>query len=154
LRFDKARPLKAAQQFLNLRANPICIGEGQLYPGRLRWQYLTSPSPLSRLYSVRIEFIQGKTPEVFVDDPDLNLLAGDQPLPHVYDHRPPRLCLYLPRTTEWQPWMRLDQTIVPWIALWLFYFEEWLSSGDWKGGGRHPNPTPATRRGSRRSRAT
>lgn len=34
--------------------------------------------------------------------------------------------------------MRLDQTIVPWTMLWLFYFEEWLASGDWKGGGMHP----------------
>ena len=34
--------------------------------------------------------------------------------------------------------MRLDQTIVPWTTLWLFYFEEWLASDDWKGGGMHP----------------
>jgi hypothetical protein len=27
---------------------------------------------------------------------------------------------------------------VPWTALWLFYFEEWLTSDDWKGGGIHP----------------
>jgi hypothetical protein len=35
--------------------------------------------------------------------------------------------------------MRLDHTIVPWTALWLFYFEEWLISNDWKGGGVHPS---------------
>ena len=34
--------------------------------------------------------------------------------------------------------MRIDQTIVPWTALWLFYFKEWLASDDWKGGGIHP----------------
>lgn len=34
--------------------------------------------------------------------------------------------------------MRLDQTIVPWTALWLYYFEQWLVSGDWHGGGQHP----------------
>jgi hypothetical protein len=27
---------------------------------------------------------------------------------------------------------------VPWTALWLFYFEEWLVSNEWKGGGEHP----------------
>ncbi len=37
--------------------------------------------------------------------------------------------------------MRLDQTIVPWTALWLFYFEEWLESNEWKGGGEHPGDT-------------
>jgi hypothetical protein len=35
--------------------------------------------------------------------------------------------------------MRIDQTFVPWVATWLFYFEEWLASDDWKGGGEHPN---------------
>jgi len=34
--------------------------------------------------------------------------------------------------------MRLDQTVVPWTALWLLYFEEWLFSGEWAGGGLHP----------------
>jgi hypothetical protein len=34
--------------------------------------------------------------------------------------------------------MRLDQTIVPWAALWLFFFEEWLATDEWKGGGVHP----------------
>lgn len=33
--------------------------------------------------------------------------------------------------------MRIDQTMVPWSILWLFYFEEWLVSNDWKGGGVH-----------------
>ena len=37
--------------------------------------------------------------------------------------------------------MRLDQTIVPWAILWLFYFEEWLISNEWKGGGLHPETT-------------
>jgi hypothetical protein len=32
----------------------------------------------------------------------------------------------------------LDQTVVPWASLWLFYFEEWLASDVWKGGGIHP----------------
>jgi hypothetical protein len=52
--------------------------------------------------------------------------------------------------------MRIDQTIVPWAALWLFYFEEWLSSDQWKGGGEHPGePTVAgSKRRSTRGLAT
>jgi hypothetical protein len=37
--------------------------------------------------------------------------------------------------------MRIDQTIVPWTAVWLFYFEEWLTSDEWKGGGVHLGDT-------------
>jgi hypothetical protein len=78
------------------------------------------------------------TPRVFVDDPDLLALADGRRLPHVYEQQPPRLCLYVPETGEWTPAMRLDQSIVPWAMLWLFYFEEWLVSDEWKGGGVHP----------------
>ena len=41
---------------------------------------------------------------------------------------------------------------MPWAALWLFYFEEWLGSDDWKGGGEHPTP-PRDRPGRRRVNA-
>lgn len=132
------RPLTAAQQFVNLRVSPISRGSGQLRAGLLTWRYTATPSPLSRDYYIRIEFRQGRRPQVFVEAPDLHALAGGRRVPHLYQQRPPRLCLYLPQTNEWQSWMRLDQTIVPWSALWLFYFEEWLASDDWKGGGMHP----------------
>jgi hypothetical protein len=66
------------------------------------------------------------------------VLADGRRLPHVYEQAPTRLCLFLPGSGEWGAWMRLDQTIVPWTALWLLYFEEWLYSGEWAGGGLHP----------------
>jgi hypothetical protein len=132
------RPLTAAQQFVNLRGNPICRGDGVLRAGRFMWRYSATPSPLSRDYDIRIEFKQGCRPEIFVDAPDLHVLAKGRRIPHLYRQRPPRLCLYLPKTYEWQSWMRLDQTVVPWATLWLFYFEEWLASDAWKGGGMHP----------------
>jgi hypothetical protein len=77
---------------------------------------------------------------VVVLDPDLRSLAGGRDLPHVYDHWPTRLCLYLPGTGEWTPHKLLVATIVPWSALWCFYFEDWLLTGEWNGGGEHPKP--------------
>ena len=140
MRFAQPRPLTAAQQFLNLRANPICAGTGTLHSGRLVWHYRITPTPLSREYGVRIEYRNGGvSPEVFVDNPDPTALAEGRRLPHVYEQRPTRLCLYLPRAQQWHGWMRIDQTIVPWTALWLFYFEDWLISDEWKGGGEHPH---------------
>jgi hypothetical protein len=133
----RRKPLTAAQQFVNLRSNPICRGEGVLRAAQFTWRYSAAPSPLSREYDIRIEFNHSK-PFIFVDGPDLHVLAGGRRIPHLYQQNPPRLCLYLPRTYEWQPWMRLDQTVVPWATLWLFYFEEWLGSDEWKGGGIHP----------------
>ena len=107
--------------------------------GQFTWRYSATPSPIGRDYDIRIEFKQGSRPEIFVDRPDLQALAGGQRIPHLYQHSLPGSCLYLPQTCEWQSWMRLDQTLVPWTTLWLFYFEEWLASGEWKGGGMHPD---------------
>lgn len=67
----------------------------------------------------------------------LTMLAGGRDLPHIY-HNPDRLCLYLPGTVQWDASKRLDLTIIPWTHLWLIYFEEWIVSDDWKGGGKHP----------------
>lgn len=88
-----------------------------------------------------------------ISDPDLSQLAQGRELPHVYKN-PTRLCLYLPGSGEWLPSMRVDQTFVPWTATWLFYFEEWLHSDDWKGGGEHPSADDADRYTRRVRRAT
>ena len=94
------------------------------------------PTLLSREYQLRIVFERKGIPSVFVKRPDLTVLAGERKIPHVY-YNPLSLCLYLPKANEWLGWMRIDQTFVPWAAVWLCYFEEWLASDDWKGG-LHP----------------
>src|SRR5687767_8637667 len=130
--------ITAAHQYFHLRTNSICRGSGSLGAGRLTWRFLPSPTPLSRRYRLRIEYRHSSVPRVIVEHPDLIALTDGRGLHHVYAQQPARLCLYLPRTGEWTPAMRLDQTIVPWSILWLFYFEEWLASNEWKGGGMHP----------------
>jgi hypothetical protein len=76
-------------------------------------------------------------------DPHLPTLASGRELPHVYEQDPTRLCLYLPGSGEWSSAMRISETIVPWSVLWLFYFEDWLATGDWGGGGIHPQARDA-----------
>jgi hypothetical protein len=149
--FSRSRPdLTPAQQFLFLRANPVCAGTGQLTATGLVWNYRDRPTPLSREYSMRITFQRGDTPDMFVLDPDLSALADGRPVPHVY-HDPLRLCLTLPETREWAGTKRIDQTFIPWATTWLYYFEEWLISDEWKGGGEHPD-TSSNERHSRRVR--
>ena len=62
--------------------------------------------------------------------------------PHVYrnDAAPdyPYLCLYDPRERPWRPDDYIAETIIPWASEWLFFFEGWLVTGNWEGGGRHP----------------
>jgi len=146
--------LTLAQQLLFLRSNPVVGGSGQIHRRTLTWSTHVQPTLLARNYTVRISLEDGATPDVFVDNPLLTELAGDRPIPHVYLN-PLRLCLYLPETTEWTGSKRIDQTIIPWTYLWLLYFEYWLTSDDWKGGGEHPSEAaePTGNRHLRRSLA-
>lgn len=138
-RLEKYRHLTAAQQFLALQLSPVCSGNGWLDKGALSWEYWVQPTPLSRQYKVRISYQQGAIPIVHVLDPNLKALANGRTLPHVYDQDPARLCLYLPGSGEWTRSMKIVDTIVPWTMLWLYYFEDWLTTAEWKGGGKHPD---------------
>lgn len=84
---------------------------------------------------------EGDCPTVIVRAPDLNALADGKKLPHVYQQRPARLCLYLPGKGEWSDAEKLSDTIIPWSVEWLHCFEIWLRTGEWTGGGEHPEAT-------------
>lgn len=131
-------PLSPAQQLLLLKSGSTDHGAGVVRHGKLTWEFDARPTPLSRSYRLRISYRHGRAPQVLVLSPHLPTLAKGRKLPHVYQQDPPRLCLYLPGSGEWSPTMRISDTIVPWSVLWLFYFEEWLSNGEWNGGGVHP----------------
>lgn len=113
-------------------------GTGEVRHGRLTWRWDVQPTPVSRLYNARLLCNSKGWPEVFIDSPDLRALAGEKIIPHLYDQKAMRLCLYLPGTGEWTNNKVLANTVVPWTSLWLLFFEEWLWSGEWKGGGIHP----------------
>jgi hypothetical protein len=58
------KALTAAQQFINLRANPVSSGDGVLHAGSFAWTYETTPSALSRVYRIRIEVDHDLSPDV------------------------------------------------------------------------------------------
>lgn len=137
MRHGGKQEMTLSQQLLFLRSNPVVGGAGKVNRRKLIWCTQVQPTALAREYTVRISLEEGATPDVFVTNPSLFELAGDRAIPHVYLD-PLRLCLYMPGTGEWHGGKRIDKTIIPWTYLWLFYFEDWLASGDWKGGGQHP----------------
>jgi hypothetical protein len=145
--------LSLAQQYLFLKSSRVGDGVGSLKAAALTWEYRDRPTPLSREYILRIVYRLGMSPQVFVLNPDIAALAGNRELPHVY-RNPLRLCLYLPGSGEWAAHLRIDQTFVSWASVWLFYFEEWLASGEWKGGGVHPQPADREEQPRRARRAS
>lgn len=152
MRFGGKPSLSAAQQLLHLRCSEVYPGSGEAVRGRLTWRMARRPFPLAREYDVRLVYQEGDAPQLFVDRPDLVLLAEGDKLPHVYSQRPTRLCLYWPKAREWSPADRLDLTFLPWMDTWLYYFEDWMAGGrkEWQGGGEHPDPSEVSPRDRRR----
>ena len=102
---------------------------------RLVWEVDLLPTPLSELYTVRLRYKLAKPPKIEVLKPELIVPQGKR-LPHTYSGD--RLCLYYPGSGDWRGDMLLSKTIVPWISEWLYYYELWLVTGEWYGGGVHP----------------
>lgn len=129
--------LSLAQQLYQLQRHDRA-GSGHLDARGLDWRFDAQPSPLARRYRVRLYMPRSGSPMVQVTAPNVLELAEGRALPHVYSSRPVRLCLYMPGTGEWHSGRRAAETLVPWSFLWLAYFEAWLISGEWCGGGEHP----------------
>ncbi|MDZ4097457.1 MAG: hypothetical protein U1E13_02030, partial [Methylophilaceae bacterium] len=77
-------------------------------------------------------------PNVYVLSPNILELAQGRFIPHIYSTKPLRLCLHSVRNSEWSSEKLIADTIVPWCYLWLTYFEHWLATDNWLGGGEHP----------------
>ena len=135
----RTKALSITQQWLGLRRD-FPDGTGELTRGRLTWTTALHPTPLSRDYLVRLDYREGDTPRVFVVEPSLSQIAGVRRIPHLYQQDPACLCLYRSIYGEWSPDKAISRTIIPWAASWLFYFEDWLLSDEWRGGGEHPTP--------------
>jgi len=136
--------LSPARQWEGLRRSGLEAFEGILGRNRWRASFSLRPTPGSRKYRVRITFSDNTRPEVHVVDPDLFALAGGRAPPHIFvpKQHPASLCLYRGKYGDWTRSMHVCDTIVPWTAEWLFDYELWLATGQWLGGGEHPEGGP------------
>ena len=102
----------------------------------LQWIGTLKSSPLGNEYKVKVVYEEGKLPNVYVLEPlPLPLADGKNFLPHVYDTKKQRLCLYYPDGKEWNKTKSIAQTIMIWAIEWLYHYEIWLVTGEWHGGG-------------------
>lgn len=90
------------------------------------WRGELRPNPDGPTYRVRIEWHAPKPPRVFVESPMLRRDA-----PHRY--RQGFLCLYFPIDRSWTPEHLIAESIAPWSAQWLDFYEIWLVTKQWFG---------------------
>src|SRR5262249_40078419 len=130
--------------------------------------------PIALPYRIRITYFTRRHFRSWtLTNPYISVVVLDPPLgsdprgtgervPHIYalgcPPAYPRLCLYDPTNDEWTPASPIAATIIPWTIDWLYYYEEWVRTGEWKGGGRHPElrlepcPSPAASNPGSRAR--
>ncbi|HBJ2623058.1 TPA: hypothetical protein LA827_002843 [Clostridium botulinum] len=83
--------------------------------------------PSSKTYTVKIVYQYAKAPKVFVIKPEILKSS-----PHIYPDG--ALCLYYPLDKNYtNRFSIISDTIIPWTAEWLYYYEKWLASGVWFG---------------------
>ena len=129
-----------AQLVRLLTAKPGSAGTAKR--GHLSWRGQFQPTLASAVYTVEIRHTVGHRPDIRVIEPVLERRPGEA-LPHVF----PRdlLCVY--QGDQWTADKPLT-AILPWITEWLLYFELWLATGLWLGGGHE------VRTGKKESRDT
>ena len=129
------KPIGLEQQILSMRKHfPNFSVMKQ--KGSVIWTGHLQPTPTSETYKVMIAYDLKEWPKVWVLSPELVRRVDAEKIPHTYPVN--RLCLYLPKAREWTKDMLISKTVIPWAALWLYYYELWHATGEWLGGGVHP----------------
>ena len=138
---SKFKTLTFEQQYNSIKNCPLSSdGKGSFTRDCFYWEFTAQPTPLSKTYLVLLIFhIDNHSPDVFILDQDVWDISKKKSIPHLYDSKRVKLCLYYPAYKDWDRAMPLNTTFVPWTYLWLYYYEEWLFSSEWKGGGEHPS---------------
>lgn len=104
--------------------------------GKVVVDIFLQPSEGSMKYKVRLlAKIGSANVDVFVVEPNIREWMNNMSIPHLY--RNGSLCLYYPAYNEWNVKELWSDTLIPWTCLWLYFFELWLATGEWYGGGIH-----------------
>lgn len=107
---------------------------------QLFWSGQIKPTAFSKEYNILMLYKLWESPKVWVYGDELKKLDAED-FPHKFDinvdAKMVRICLY--RYSEFNVYKLLADTIIPWTVEWLYFYELWLATGEWLGGGEHPD---------------
>jgi len=124
-------------------------GRGYIKKGKLIWNCNLDLGDEYGRFKIKLLYNLQSSPQVFVVEPNLYDITGGEKPPHIYvfNQDETKLCLFYPSSGEWSSNKYLSDTIVPWACLWFMYFNGWMATGKWYGGGKHPEPSEEVKRG-------
>jgi hypothetical protein len=128
------RPIPLAEQIAVMKRHFPGF-QKEWHKNIVQWVGELQPGELSQRYRIKIVHQLHRHPAVYVLKPELTA-DEDGWIPHTYPGK--RLCLFHPQRREWSQQRYVATTIVPWTSLWLRHYEFWQATGEWLGGGEHP----------------
>ncbi|RQW62537.1 hypothetical protein [Vibrio viridaestus] len=109
---------------------------------QLEWRQQLQPTRFARKYEVLVRWYGiNDIPDVEILSPNLQELANGKRSPHEFlskKNTKPCLMFNGKGSKDWTFNMLIAESIIPWTMEWLYYWELWLSDGEWRGGGVHP----------------
>lgn len=115
-----------ASQILHVRKH-FPVFKCSLNNGHLRCVGKMKPDVGCDEYTIRIEYHKRSIPKVYVDEPKIT------PSSKIHTYSDGRLCLYYPKENPWSKAYNLHETIIPWTAEWLVYYELFKIHKKWFG---------------------
>jgi len=76
-------------------------------------------------YKIRIEYYTTLPPKIFIVEPKIE--KG------IHRYKDGSLCLYHPSNFKWGDNMSISHDLLPWVYMWIYYYEMWLKTGKWFG---------------------
>lgn len=95
------------------------------------WTGTLQPAPLAETYTARINYTLHSRPSIWIVNPELRSFRPGEAIPHTFSNG--SVCLHRPE--DWTPMMLIADTIIPWLTVWLYHYEQYLALGKWSGGG-------------------
>lgn len=104
------------------------------------WTIQMHPTEISQEYRMLLRYSgsESRPAKIYVLEPKIQEPKSILDI-HMFSDK--SLCLYYPSDDASKKWSKeklISQTLMPWAAEWLFYYEVWLATGNWEGGGVHP----------------
>ena len=134
-RYPKQKRLSPSLQWIYVkRYYSNVIQSYSLKCGELVFTIELRPSENSNKYLIEIRFHSDGFPIAYMINPKIEKYNGKLPK-HLYSidktgRRP--LCVYDPKTKEWNGKMLIAESFIPWILTWLNTYEFWLITGKWE----------------------